>query len=410
MNKKIYRARNIQQAIANIKQELGSDAMILSTRKIAKDPLNPYSKNAKTMFEVEASMPEDKEAKSLQKKSNQYLNQHLNPYSNSYLNQEQSSNENQNFNQNDLTVSVKDDIADIKDMISIASFSNGMHNMVCNHFESVGILSSLLRAGVSERKAGSIIQKASLLMDKNIDKSLKSKPLKSKSLKNKSLKKQVMLQCLDQIKTKDFFNRDNSSGVPHVAAFVGPTGVGKTTTIAKLAALLTFKRKMKVGLISIDNYRVGAFEQLKAYASIMELLCVPAFSSQDLTCALDRMKSMDMILIDTAGHSHFDKPKIDEILQLIQTDFAISTHLVLSVTSESYIMKEAASAFLVFNPETLIFTKIDETRRCGKILDQACDINLPVSLVTNGQRVPENLIVPDKGKLLKIILGKGQDN
>jgi len=388
MNKKIYRARNIQQAIANIKQELGSDAMILSTRKVAKTPLDPYSKKAKTMFEVEASVPEDKEAKPWQKKSKLYLNREPSP------------NENQNCIQNDLTVSIKDDIADIKDMISIAGFSNGMHNMVCNHFESVGVLASLLRAGISENQAGSIIQKASLLMDNNID----------KGLKIKSLKKQVMLQCLDQIETKDFFNRNNSSGVPHVAAFVGPTGVGKTTTIAKLAALLTFQRKMKVGLISIDNYRVGAFEQLKAYASIMGLLCVPAFSSQDLTCALDRMKSMDMILIDTAGHSHFDKPKIDEILQLIQTDFAISTHLVLSVTSESYIMKEAASAFLVFNPETLVFTKIDETRRCGKILDQACDIKLPVSLITNGQRVPEDLIVPDKGRLLKIILGKGQDN
>jgi flagellar biosynthesis protein FlhF len=191
-----------------------------------------------------------------------------------------------------------------------------------------------------------------------------------------------------------------------VAAFVGPTGVGKTTTIAKLAAALSFQKKMKVALISIDNYRVGAFEQLKAYASIMGLVCVPAFNSQDLSSALDRMKSMDMVLIDTAGHSHFDRVKIDEILQLIQTDFRISTHLVLSVTSESTIMKDAASAFSVFNPETLVFTKIDETRRCGKILDQVSDLKLPVSLIANGQRVPEDLIVPDKRQLLKIILGK----
>jgi len=120
------------------------------------------------------------------------------------------------------------------------------------------------------------------------------------------------------------------------------------------------------------------------------------------------MKSMDMVLIDTAGHSHFDKVKIDEILKLIHTDFAISTHLVLSVTSESTIMKDAAAAFCAFNPDTLVFTKIDETKRCGKILDQVSDIKLPVSLITNGQRVPEDLIVPDRGKLLKIILGNGQ--
>ncbi len=361
MNKKIFKAENIQQAIANIKEELGADAMILSTRKINKKPLDPY---AKDMFEVEAALPQLKETCE---------------------------------NKDGLMGSIKEDIADIKDMISIAGFGNGMHDMVCNHFESVGVLASLLRSGVSEKKASSIIQKASSQMDESFD----------KESKIKSLKKYVMRECMNQIGTKDFFIRDNSSGVPHVAAFVGPTGVGKTTTIAKLAAMLSFERKMKVGLISIDNYRVGAFEQLKAYASIMGLLCVPAFSSQDLSCALDRMKSMDMVLIDTAGHSHFDKLRIDEILQLIKSDFRISTHLVLSVTSESTIMTDAASAFSAFNPDTVVFTKIDETKRCGKILDQVGDIKLPVSLIANGQRVPEDLIVPDKGQLLKIILGKG---
>lgn len=362
MNRKIFKAENIQQAIATIKEELGSDAMILSTRKIKRKPSDPY---AKEMFEVEATIPplpkdtkKDKE----------------NPID-----------------------TIQEDIAQIKDMISIAGFGNGMHNMVCNHFESVGVLASFLRAGVSEALASVIIQKASASMDNTAD----------QQEKIKSLKKYVMKECLNRIATRDYFCRDNTSGVPHVAAFIGPTGVGKTTTIAKLAAMLTFQRKMKVALISIDNYRVGAFEQLKAYASIMGLLCVPAFSAQDLLCALDRMKSMDMVLIDTAGHSHFDKQRIDEILQLIKTDFRISTHLVLSVTSESIIMQEAASAFSVFGPDSVIFTKIDETRRCGKILDQISDFKLPVSLIANGQRVPEDLIVPDKQELLKIILGKG---
>ena len=356
MDRKVFRAENIQQAIANIKQELGSDAMILSTRKIPRKPLDPY---AKTMFAVEAALPH-------QLKSDK----------------------------DDRVDAIRQDIADIKDMMSIAGFGTGMHHMVCDHSESMGVLASLLRSGVSEKRAGSIVQSACDLMDKTADQGL-------------SLKKAVVNQCLAQIATKDFFNRDNTSGVPHVAAFVGPTGVGKTTTIAKLAAMLTFQRKMKVALISIDNYRVGAFEQLKAYASIMGLLCVPAFNSQDLSCALDRMKSMDMVLIDTAGHSHFDRPRIEEIVELIQTDFRISTHLVLSVTSESIIMKDAASAFSVFNPDTVVFTKIDETKRCGKILDQVSEMNLPVSLIANGQRVPEDLIVPDKQQLLKIILEKG---
>lgn len=363
MNRKVYKAENIQQAIATIKEELGSDAMILSTRKIKRKQNDPY---AKEMFEVEAA--------ALPAQSQPQKSERANPMD-----------------------TLQEDIAQIKDLISIAGFGNGMHNMVCNHFESVGVLASLLRAGVSEALSSHIIQKASAHMDKMAD----------QQEKIKSLKKYVMRECLGRIATRDYFCRDNTSGVPHVAAFVGPTGVGKTTTIAKLAALLTFQRKMKVAMISVDNYRVGAFEQLKAYANIMGLLCVPAFSAQDLMCALDRMKSMDMVLIDTAGHSHFDKQRIDEILKLIKADFRISTHLVLSVTSESIIMHEAAFAFSVFGPDSVIFTKIDETKRCGKILDQISEFKLPVSLIANGQRVPEDLIVPDKQELLKIILGKG---
>ncbi|WP_321494520.1 protein FlhF [uncultured Desulfobacter sp.] len=362
MNKKIFRAPNIQNALASIKEELGPEAMILSTRKVPKSPKDPYGK---TMFEVEAAIPSPEDDKSAPPVLQD-------------------------------VEALKADLAEIKDILSVAGFGSGMPSILCNHFESVGVLASLLRSGVSERLATDLVQKAAADLDKDMD----------TAMRMKQLKKKVMGLCLDQLRTKDFFTRRNSSGLPQVAAFVGPTGVGKTTTIAKLAAGLSFTRKMKVGLISIDNYRIGAFEQLKAYAGIMGLPCVPAFSRQDLACALDRMKSMDMVLIDTAGHSHYDKKKIDEILELIRNDFQISVHLTLSVTSELINMKEAAHAFSVFNPDTYVFTKTDETKRCGKILDQVANLNLPVSLVTNGQKVPEDLIIPDSHELLKIILKK----
>ncbi|MEH0019896.1 MAG: protein FlhF [Desulfobacter sp.] len=359
MNKKIFRAANIQEALASIKDEMGPDAMILSTRKVPKSIRDPYGKE---MFEVEAGVkPEE-------------------------------TRDNGSIDLEDL----KSDITEIKDMIAVAGFGSGMQTILCRHFESVGVLASLLRSGVSERLAAGLIEAAAESLPGEGD----------QERRMRQLKKEVMRLCLKRLKVKDYFDRNNSSGVPHVAAFVGPTGVGKTTTIAKLAAFLTFTRKMKVGLISIDNYRIGAFEQLKAYAGIMGVVCVPAFSSQDLSCAMDRMRSMDMVLIDTAGHSHYDKEKIDEILELIKNDFKISVHLTLSVTSELINMKEAASAFSVFNPDTYVFTKIDETKRCGKILDQVSAFDIPVSLVTNGQKVPEDLIVPDKQGLLKIILGK----
>ncbi len=360
MNKRIFKAANIQEAIASIKQELGSEAMILSTRKIPKKPRDPYGRE---MVEVEAGI-----GKPLENHSGS----------------------------GDLLASLKADMAEIKDMIAIAGMGSGVQQVLCRRFESAGVLASFLRSGVSERLACALIEKASAGMDDNL----------APEERIRRLKQNVMHQCLNHVSVKDFFRRTNISGLPHVAAFVGPTGVGKTTTIAKLAAMLHFTRKMRVGLVSVDNYRVGAFEQLKAYAAIMGLFCVPAFSAGDLACALERMKSMDMILIDTAGHSHYDKEKINEILALMKADFGISVHLTLSVTAESINMQEAAQAFSVFNPDTYVFTKIDEARRCGKVLDQINDMNLPISLITNGQQVPEDLIVPDRQAVIKIILGR----
>lgn len=361
MNKRTFKAASIQEAISLIKEELGPDAMILSTRKLPKKPLDPYGRE---MVEVEAAVNMEEPGPAP--------------------------------DEPDLLESLKADIAEIKDMISIAGFGSGMQNVLCHQFESVGVLASFLRSGVSESLACHLVEKAS--------EDLSGVPDPGDRIK--SLKQNVMHQCLKRLQVRDFFLGITAGRMPHAAAFVGPTGVGKTTTIAKLAALLSFRQRMRIGMISVDNYRVGAFEQLKAYAAIMGLPCMPAFTADDLAEALDRMKTMDLILIDTAGHSHNDKEKINEILGLLRSDFGISVHLTLSVTTELINMVEAAKAFSVFNPDTYVFTKIDEARRCGKILDQMNEFNLPVSLVTNGQKVPEDLIMPDKQTLLKIILGK----
>ena len=363
MNRRVFKASNIQEAMSKVKAVLGPDAMIISTRKVPKNPRLPYSKD---MIEVEAKpgTPRKKVAS----------------------------------DGNEIKL-LKDELVSIKDMISVAGMGYGMHNIICNQFGSVGLLASLLRSGISERKAYAIVHKACYSMERD----------QKQGFEVTSLKKYVIKECVRLIEAKNNFKRDNNSGVPHVAAFAGPTGVGKTTTIAKLAAHLSLRKKKKVGLISIDNYRVGAFEQLKSYASIMGLYCMQAYSKDDLVCALDRMKAMDIVLVDTAGHSHYDKERMDELNSVINGDYKISVHLVLSATTDFINMKEAAKAFSVLKPDTYVFTKIDETKMCGKILDQVSEFKLPVSLMTNGQKVPEDLIIPDKKKLLSIILGKEQE-
>ncbi len=435
MKGKVYKARSIQKALAIIKEELGSDAMILSTRRVPKSPRDPY---AEEMFEVEAASTKSEPKKNAGyrlevREDEPVLN--YNADSGSRLNYKNKHSENAltdsavkgrtaisradsavkgsaAISRADSAVkgstaisnsvtdgTIFDELANIKDLISFVGFGSGMASILCNYTESAGIYASLLRAGISEKRAHLILQQATLSMES--DQANRTGVIYP-------LKKYVIRECLNLIHTKELFTLPTHSGMPHVAAFVGPTGVGKTTTIAKLAAELSIKRKKRVGLISIDNYRIGAFEQLKSYAAIMGLLCIAAFTRDDFTRALKKMESMDIVLIDTAGHSHSDNLRMKEVSDVIQADFNISIHLVLSLTTGFLDMREAATAFSKLNPETYVFTKIDETKRCGKIFDQISDLQLPVSILTNGQRVPEDLIIPDTRDLLGIMLGAEQ--
>ncbi len=375
MRVKIFKGRTIQEAMAAIKDELGPDAMILSTRRVPKSPRDPY---AKDMFEIEASPKADPKESVVASPKGYVVN----------------------TKPDEDLAPLKDELASIKDLISVVGLESGLDSLMSDHSEAAGLFASLLRAGISEKKAKAILKNACAVMDGDHKEEVGSMAI---------LKRYVITECLKDINTVDPFAEEaDGSGLPHAAAFVGPTGVGKTTTIAKLAAELKFKRKKSVGLVSIDSYRMGAFEQLKSYASIMGIMCVPAFSKEDLVKALERMRHMDIVLIDTAGHSHSDTARMEEVAQVLDGDFKVSVHLVLSMTTGFIDMKTAASAFSALNPESYVFTKIDEAGRCGKILDQVGDLRLPISLVTNGQRVPEDLIVPKPQDLLGLMLGRDQ--
>ncbi len=367
MRVKNFRARTVQEAMASVKEALGPDAMILSTRRVPKSPRDPY---AGQMFEIEAA------PKAEPRKTDEIhdLEEGFAP--------------------------LRQELAAIKDLISLVGIGNGLDSLMADHSESAGLFAALLRAGVSEKKARMLVKSGCEAMDGIYGKS---------DGNNALLKRYVLKECLRQVKTVDpFTETQGNSGRRHAAAFVGPTGVGKTTTIAKLAARLKFKGKKKVGLISIDSYRMGAFEQLKSYGTIMGVMCVPAYTRGDLVKALERMEQMDVVLIDTAGHSPSDTPRMGEVAHVLDGGFKVSVHLVLSMTTGFFDMRESARAFSALHPESYVFTKIDETRQCGKIMDQVGDLRLPISFVTNGQRVPEDLIVPTPQDLLGIMLGREQ--
>ena len=178
-----------------------------------------------------------------------------------------------------------------------------------------------------------------------------------------------------------------------------------TTTIAKLAAILSLKQGKAVGIVSVDSYRISAVEQLRTYASIMGLPCMSAFSREDLIKAIKTLPNKDIILIDTAGQSHLDKDRMKELGRLMMGSLAITNHLVLSATTEQRDMKEATDSFAALKPESYVFTKLDETRRRGGIIDQVLDSQIPISYITNGQRVPGDIIPADKRTILRFVLG-----
>lgn len=177
-----------------------------------------------------------------------------------------------------------------------------------------------------------------------------------------------------------------------VIHFVGPTGVGKTTTLAKIAAHSILKEGKKVAFITTDTYRIAAIEQLKTYARILDVPIEVAYSIQDYKKIVNQFKSYDLILVDTAGRNYRDKKYVKELF--CQVDKEITTYIVLSLTAKPKDISDIYHQFSHIPNKELIFTKMDETRQYGSILNVALENNISIAYMTNGQNVPEDIIVP----------------
>lgn len=193
-------------------------------------------------------------------------------------------------------------------------------------------------------------------------------------------------------------------GRPHTIALVGPTGVGKTTTIAKLAANAKLRHNQRVGLITLDTYRIAAVEQLRTYAEIIGLPLKVASSPADVEAACHALRDCDLILIDTAGRSPTDTPRLEELRIMLAAAKPHQTHLVLSSAAGQDAMLSAAARFAPLNPTRVIFTKLDEAVHLGVIVNVARRADLKLSFVTNGQEVPDHLTPGKPEHLAELIL------
>ena len=199
---------------------------------------------------------------------------------------------------------------------------------------------------------------------------------------------------------------------PHkkILMFVGPTGVGKTTTIAKLAARYAYKlsSRHKVGIITLDTYRIGAVEQLMTYAKMMRLPIETVVDPNDFEEALNALRHNDYILIDTVGSSQHDKEKIEKLSRFLKVDtFAeININLVLSAVTKYEDLMDIYKNFSLLPIDTLVFTKLDETRTYGNVFSLLLETKKPVSYFSIGQEVPDDLMEANSEYLLKGILEK----
>jgi flagellar biosynthesis protein FlhF len=187
-------------------------------------------------------------------------------------------------------------------------------------------------------------------------------------------------------------------------ALIGPTGVGKTTTLAKLAAHYLSSYSNSVALITIDTYRIAAVEQLKVYGEIMYLPVEVVISPEQLQASLDRHSDKSLILIDTAGRSPRDTMSIQELIPFLRPDLNIEKHLVLSATTRENELLDAIKRFEKVGIDRTIFTKVDECNKNGVILNVQIHNSAPLSYITNGQRVPEDLLQINRRSVAELIL------
>lgn len=195
---------------------------------------------------------------------------------------------------------------------------------------------------------------------------------------------------------------------PRVVLFIGPTGVGKTTTIAKIASNFSMEQKKKVALLTADTYRIAATEQLRTYAQILEVPFRVVYTAEETKAAVESFQDYDYIFVDTAGHSHRNEEmlaRIKENLDVVEEIAQTQVFLVLSATTKYRDLLKIVDNYKQITDYQLIFTKLDETTTVGNLLNVKLHVDTPIAYITCGQNVPNDIEQFNPQKTVKQLLG-----
>lgn len=379
MKIKRFIGNTTQDVMSKVKKELGSDAIILHTRNIRQPGLFGFFK--KNLVEVVVALEEtSKQHKQDSKQLNYVLNNDL-----KYNNRQ----ENNNLKTDDR---IEHEIKAIRTMVESV-----VNTLDLEKYELPKELSKYIEYltlnGVKENVAFKIIS--------NISQQI-----------NLANKDNVQVQEIVLYNIKDYLDEASPiayNGKQKVIFFVGPTGVGKTTTLAKVAAKFSLDSNYSVGMITADTYRIAAIEQLKVYAEIMNIPIKVIYEIKDIYKAMSNFRDKDIIFVDTAGRNHKNQDQINEIKELIESVNNKETHLVVNSTTEFETIKDIIKRYSFVKNLKLIFSKVDEANNLGNILNTKFYFNNKISYITNGQNVPDDIEVPDIEKISAILIGESKD-
>jgi len=399
---KTYTAQTYTQALNKVKQELGDDAIIVSSKEIKRKTLTSPG-----LYEIVVAVEDNVKKPKTKESENDVLLKLSNAAKEigSFTKESEAENNKKTVSNNLKPVNYEE-IKELKNKIE--QIADTLKYLQANVWDFTNKNSLEIPPEFSEIYA---LAKASGMNSKHLNEimqlTIKYMPLRMR--KNRNTIKRYFHTLLKKMVP---IRLERETNPPHkkILMFVGPTGVGKTTTIAKLAARYAYKlsSRHKVGIITLDTYRIGAVEQLMTYAKMMRLPIETVVDPSDFEEALNSLRHNDYILIDTVGSSQHDKVKIEKLSRFLQVNtFAeININLVLSAITKYGDLIDIYKNFSLLPIDTLIFTKLDETKTYGNVFSLLLETKKPVSYFSIGQEVPDDLMEASSEYLLKGILEK----
>lgn len=388
-----YMAKNTQEAILKVKMDLGNEALILNTRKVKKKGL--FGLFAKPMVEVLAAIDEYNVTKT--------EGEVLKPAEKPVISGESGDKINLDKKEEKIT-NLENKISSMEEIIQkiYHQMQNGekpaqLQTQIQNEERAAAT------AKVAEMFYGNLVKNevdadiAKKIMDLAVSKLGTGAGVNDTAAQ--------IFSIISGILGKPETIRPGIPGKPSVIIFVGPTGVGKTTTLAKIAANYLLNQKKSVGLITADTYRIAAVEQLKTYAEILGIPVSVVYTAADMKEAVGQHSDKDIVLIDTAGRSHRNKAQFEELKTLIASSGADEVYLVLSATTSLRNCREILSSYEFLTNYKLIFTKTDETPVQGIILNVKYYTGKSLSYITTGQSVPDDIETANIERITKNLIG-----